>query len=388
MKHAGESAIVCLNAGSSSLKFGVFTSGGDQRLLSGAIDRIGFADASIAVRDHIETERSFDRPADAPNTTAAIDLLLSALEPIQDGHEVAAVAYRVVHGGAKHCRHAEISEEMLAELKRIASFSPEHLPAEIRIIESVRERCPTAKHIACFDTAFHASLPTAARTLALPRRLQRRGIRRYGFHGLSYEYLLAELARIGSPGEANGRVILAHLGNGASLAALKGGRCVDTSMAFSPASGIPMSSRAGDIDPGVLCHLIDSENLSADQLRALVYQESGLLGISETSSDVRDLLAIESEDSRAREALDHFCYQVRKWIGAYAAAIGGLDTLVFSGGIGANSPEIRHRICSGLDFLGVAPGSGQVNIHAIRTDEERVMARIARAFLSPNSTTT
>jgi acetate kinase len=303
------------------------------------------------------------------------------LPGILDGREIAAIGYRVVHGGARYQQHSPISADLLDELNRITSLSPEHLPAEIELIEAFQDVYREPVHIACFDTAFHAGLPTAAKTLPIPRKYQEKGVRRYGFHGLSYEYLMSRLAEVGSPGEAQGRVILAHLGNGSSLAALRDGQCVDTSMAFSPASGLPMGSRTGDIDPGLLCHLAEQESLSTDQLRALVFKQSGLLGISETSSDVRDLLATEQSDHRAAEALEHFCYQTRKWIGAFAAAINGLDTLVFSGGIGANSAEIRERICAGLQFLGVSPGSETVKVHVIPTDEELVIARIAKQFI-------
>ena len=377
MSDLARGVILALNAGSSSVKFAIFESEALERLAGGEIERIGSDEASLHVTSAIAPGADQRTPAEVPDAPAAIGLLISSLPEILAGREIAAIAYRVVHGGERFVDHTRVSDSLLEELRKIISLSPEHLPAAIELMGAFREAYPGAEHTACFDTAFHADLPAVAKTLPLPRRYQEMGMRRFGFHGLSYTYLLAELERIGAPGESAGRVILAHLGNGSSLAALRAGKCVDTSMAFSPASGVPMGSRTGDIDPGALCHLIEQEGLDADQLRHLVFKESGLLGISGTSADVRDLLAIEGDDPRAAEALDHYCYQVRKWIGAFAAALGGLDTLVFSGGIGANSATIRERICSGLGFLGLPPESDRVAVHVIPTDEEIVLARIA-----------
>jgi acetate kinase len=263
------------------------------------------------------------------------------------------------------------------------------MPREIELIETFRRRHPKLPQLACFDTAFHQTMPRVARLLPIPRRFEAMGIQRYGFHGLSYAFLTEELVRLGDPAAKTGRVILAHLGNGASLAAVRDGKSIDTSMGFTPTAGLVMSTRSGDLDPGLAPYLARSEQMSTQQFYDMVNHQSGLLGISETSSDMRDLLAHEKSDARAAEAVALFCYQARKWIGAYAAALGGLDTFVFAGGIGENAPPIRERICDGLNFLGIeldasrnaktAPvisaGAGRVTVRVIRTDEELMIAR-------------
>jgi acetate kinase len=278
---------------------------------------------------------------------------------------------------------------MVADLRVLTLFDPEHLPEEILLTEAFHHRFPDLLQIACFDTAFHHNLPVVARLLPIPRRYEAQGVRRYGFHGLSYAYLMEELASVAGTEAAKGRVILAHLGNGASLAAVRNGKSVDTSMSLTPAAGFPMSTRSGDVDPGLVSYLARTEQMSAKQFDEMVNFKSGLLGISETSSDMSDLLKSEAEDVRAGEAIAIFCYQVRKWIGAFAAALGGLDTLVFAGGIGENAPTIRARICDELGFLGIeldqkrnaehAPwistGTGRVKVRVIRTDEELMIAK-------------
>jgi acetate kinase len=252
--------------------------------------------------------------------------------------------------------------------------------------------------VVCYDTAFHRDMPQVAQLLPIPRRYLRRGIRRYGFHGLSYTYLLEELQRLGDPAAGTGRVILAHLGSGASMAAVKAGRCIDTSMGFTPAAGFMMSTRSGDLDPGLMGYLARHEHLSSAKLQRLVNHESGLLGVSGISGDVRDLLACEGKDFRAEAALELFCYQARKWLAGFAAALGGLDTLVFSGGIGENAAPIRARICQDLAFLGIeldeernaqhAPlisrGTAPVRVRVIPTDEEIVIARTTQEVLQLN----
>jgi acetate kinase len=256
-------------------------------------------------------------------------------------------------------------------------------------MEAFRQRHPQLPQVACFDTAFHRTMPRVATLLPIPRRYETKGVRRYGFHGLSYAYLMKELARLGDPAATAGRVILAHLGSGASLAAVRNGSSIDTSMGFTPTGGTMMSSRSGDLDPGLISHLASTEQMSPSQFRDMVNHASGLLGVSETSSDMRDLLGLEARDVRAAEAIAMFCYQAKKWIGAFAAALNGVDTLVFAGGIGENSPLIRKRICEGLGFLGVelsqhrnaknAPlvsqDSGRVRVRVIRTDEQLMIAR-------------
>ena len=283
---------------------------------------------------------------------------------------------------------ALITKEMVAELRQLKPFDPEHLPEEIQLTEAFHRRFPDLPQVACFDTAFHHDLPRVAQLLPIPRRYEAQGVRRYGFHGLSYAFLMEELARLAGMEAAQGRVILAHLGNGASLAAVHHGKPVDTSMSFTPTAGVPMSTRSGDLDPGLVWYLARTEQMSAKQFNEMVNFQSGLLGVSETSSDMRDLLDHETQDVRAAEAVALFCYQVKKWIGAFAAALGGLDTLVFAGGIGENAPAVRARICDGLGFLGIeleeernaanegviSATASRVAVRVIHTDEERMIA--------------
>ena len=308
---------------------------------------------------------------------------------------VSAVGHRVVHG-MQHSAPERVTPKLIAELHRITPYDPEHLPREIELIETIKKRHPKLPQVACFDTAFHRTMPRVAKILSIPRRYQKLGVERYGFHGLSYSYLMAELRRL-APAAAKGRVILAHLGNGASLAAVYRGRSIDTSMGFTPAAGLVMSTRSGDLDPGLLSFLARREKITPVQFERMVNHESGLLGVSDTSSDVRDLIARESRDRRAAEAIALFCHQAKKWIGSYAAVLGGLDTLVFAGGIGENAPLIRARICSGLDFLGVAldgkrnakngaiisSRGSRVTVRVIPTDEEQMIARSVGTFRFP-----
>ena len=273
---------------------------------------------------------------------------------------------------------------------------PDHLPGEIRLIEMLRQRHPSLPQLACFDTAFHHDMPRLAQLLPIPRRYEALGLRRYGFHGLSYAYLMEELERIAGAEAARGRVILAHLGGGASLAAVHAGRCIDTSMAFTPTAGLPMATRSGDLDPGIAAHLARTEGLTTQRFYEMANHESGLLGISETSGDMRDLLAAEAGDVRAAEAVALFCYQAKKWIGAYAAALGGVDTLVFAGGIGEHAAPVRDRICGGLGFLGIeldparnslhadviSNPAGKATVRVIRTDEELMIARSVCRWLA------
>ena len=302
-------------------------------------------------------------------------------------------------GGDATISPERVTAELIDELRRISSYDPDHLPGEIELIEAFRSRDPDLPQVVCFDTAFHHDMPRVAQIVPIPRRFEAAGVRRYGFHGLSYAYLMEELARVGGPEEARGRVILAHLGAGASLAAVQGGHSIDTTMGFTPASGLVMGTRTGDLDPGLVRFLSRAEGMTADQFDSLVNHKSGLLGVSETSSDVRDLLERQNVDVRAAEAIELFCYQAKKWIGAFAAALGGIDTLVFAGGIGENAPEIRRRICAGLGFLGIAVDEGRnassallistdqgpVKVRVIHTDEELMIARaVARLTALPS----
>lgn len=300
----------------------------------------------------------------------------------------AAIGHRIVHGGPEYYASSIVDEKMLGALRGMEIFDPEHLPEEIRIIEEFRALFPNVPQVACFDTAFHHDLPRVAQTLAIPRRYETEGLRRYGFHGLSYAFLMRELIRLRGENAAQGRVVLAHLGSGASLAAVRDGKPVDTSMAFTPTSGIPMSTRSGDLDPGLAWYFNKKYGMDAKRFNAMVTGESGLLGVSETTGDMKALLGREAEDPRAAEAVALFCYQVKKYIGAYAAALGGLDTLVFSGGIGEQAPKIRAHVLSELGFLGleiddakndmnagtISKEGSRVTVLVIPTDEEAVIA--------------
>jgi acetate kinase len=377
--------VLAINGGSSSIRFAVYQAGGT-RLLSGKIDRIGLKGTTFAAEDPAAQTRATRRLA-AADPGAAAAFLLAWLEAQPVFASIRAVGHRVVHG-MRHARPERITPRLLAELRRLTPYDPDHLPGEIALIEAFGRRQPRWPQIACFDTAFHRSMPPVARRLPLPRRYAAKGVERYGFHGLSYAYLLEELGRL-DPAAARGRVILAHLGSGASLAAVRGGRSRDTSMGFTPASGLVMGTRTGDLDPGVGYFLARTEGMTAAQFQHLVNHESGLLGVSGTSSDLRDLLARAAADPRAAEAVELFCYQARKWIGAFAAALGGLDTLVFSAGIGENAPGIRERICHELGFLGIrldrrrnarnaaviSARSSRVRVRVIPTDEELMIAR-------------
>ena len=379
--------VLAVNGGSSSIRFVIFEASRIlSRRLAGKIDRIGLRGATLVVHGPLGKPQPPKRIA-ASNHLQAVDFLLNWLEVQPAFLSVKAVGHRVVHG-MKHSAPARITPRLLAELRRITPYDPEHLPREIGLIEAIKRRYPKLPQVACFDTAFHRTMPRVAKLLPIPRRYAAKGVERYGFHGLSYSYLMEELQRL-DPVAAKGRVILAHLGNGASLAAIHRGKSIDTSMGFTPAAGLVMSTRSGDLDPGLLSFLARREKMTSVQFEQMVNHGSGLLGISETSSDMRDLLARETRDVRAADAIALFCYQARKWIGAYAAALGGLDTLVFAGGIGENIPVIRQRICGELGFLGVALNpranresaavisrrSGRVRVRVIRTDEELMIAR-------------
>ena len=391
--------ILTINGGSSSIKFALFEVGDALRqTLAGELERIGLPEATLRVKGSNSAD-NFSRPVAAPDHPAAVGALMDWIEEHSGSDALAAVGHRVVHGGPKYSEPQQVTVEMIEELRRFSPFDPEHLPLEIELIEAFRQRQPALPQVACFDTAFHRTMPRVATLLPIPRRYEAAGVRRYGFHGLSYEFLMEELARLGDPAATKGRVILAHLGNGASLAAVRDGKSIDTSMGFTPTAGLVMSTRTGDLDPGLVSYLARTEQMGATQFQEMVNHASGLLGVSETSSDMRDLLDHEMQDVRAAEAVALFCYQAKKWIGAFAAALGGLDTLVFAGGIGENAPRVRERICDGLDFLGIeldqkrnaenAPlissEAGRVKLRVIRTDEEIMIARSVARLLDLGS---
>ncbi len=393
---AADPLILTINGGSSSIKFALFEAGDSlRRILEGRIERIGLPEATLRVNGLTKVD-NFSRPVKATGHTEAVGALMDWIEERIGRGALTAVGHRVVHGGPKYYKPQRITAEMVEDLHRLSPFDSEHLPEEILLTGAFHRRFHDLPQVACFDTAFHHDLPRVARLLPIPRRHEAQGVRRYGFHGLSYAFLMGELARLAGADAAQGRIILAHLGNGASLAAVRDGKPVDTSMSFTPTAGVPMSTRSGDLDPGLLWYLANTENMSAKQFNEMVNFQSGLLGISETSSDMRDLLECEAQDVRAFEAVALFCYQVKKWIGAFAAALGGLHTLVFAGGIGENAPIVRARICDGLEFLGIeldekrnAANAGVISavaspvaVRVIHTDEERMIAHAVCSLLN------
>jgi len=387
-------AVLTINAGSSSIKFALYDIGASpQRTISGKIDRIGLSGTKFSADNPLgQSNRSYGIDADSHGSAA--DFLLSYLISQPAFASVKAVGHRVVHG-MQYSKPQRVTSALLAELRRIVPYDPDHLPREIQLIEAFRQKHPKLPQVACFDTAFHRAMPPVAKSLPIPRRYATKGLQRYGFHGLSYSFLMEELTRLGDPAARKGRVILAHLGNGASLAAVRDGKSIDTSMGFTPASGLMMSTRSGDLDPGIVSYLARLDSMTAVQFEHMVNHESGLLGVSASSSDVRDLLAKESSDHRAALALDMFCYQAKKWIGSFAAALGGVDTLVFAGGIGENAPVIRQRICQDLAFLDIrlnasrntknAPlisaSDAAVSVRVIHTNEELMIARSVSRLL-------
>jgi acetate kinase len=389
--------ILTINGGSSSIRFALFEIGkSSERLLDGKVDRIGSSDATLKVRRVGQQASNLNVEADKPES--AVDALVGWLKAEVRDAAPLGIGHRVVHG-LQHMDPERVTPQLLQELTRLEPYDPEHLPREIQLIEMLQKHYPQTAQVVCFDTAFHRNMPRVARQLPIARKYFDRGVQRYGFHGLSYTFLLAELERLGDPAARRGRVILAHLGGGASMAAVRDGQSIDTSMAFTPTAGLVMSTRSGDLDPGVVSYLLRTESLSARQFETMVNHESGLLGVSESSGDAQDLLNRESGDSRARDALDLFCYQAKKWIGSFSAALGGLDTLVFAGGIGENSAALRARICAGLEYLGVHvdPGRNERNdaiisapgapatLRVIRTDEESVIAAATARVLGLNS---
>lgn len=387
--------ILTINGGSSSIKFSLFEANASlRRLFDGAIERIGLPEAILRVKG-LNAADNFSQGVKVPDHFAAVSVLMDWIEKRGDSETLTAAGHRIVHGGPNYSEAQRITPSMVEELHRLSPFNPQHLPEEILLIKEFQRRFPDLLQVACFDTAFHNGLPRVARLMPIPRRYEAQGVRRYGFHGLSYAFLMGELVRLAGPEAALGRVILAHLGNGASLAAVHEGKPVDTSMGFTPTSGLPMGTRSGDVDPGLASYLARTEHMSTKKFDEMINFQSGLLGISETSSDMQVLLNSEKQDERAAEAVALFCYQVKKGIGAFAAALGGLDQLVFAGGIGENASVVRARICSSLGFLGIEVDQQRNEVHAplissdisrvkvrvIHTDEEIMIARSVIGFL-------
>jgi acetate kinase len=365
--------VLSINCGSSSLKHALFeVEGESERELSrGTVDRIG---------------------SGVSNHAAAAHQVMGDLQRA-GGELPSAIGHRFVHGGPDLSAPARIDDAVLAAVRAVVPLAPLHLPPEIAVVEAIAKAWPRVPQVACFDTAFHRTLAEVAWRYALPADVAGRDLRRYGFHGLSYEYVVSEVGAA-----ALGRAVIAHLGNGASMAAVREGRSVDTTMGFSPTGGLVMGTRLGDVDPGLLVHWL-AEGHDAKELDALVNRRSGLLGLSGTTSDVRDLLARRASDPRAALALDVFAWSARKWVGAMAASLGGIDTLVFTGGIGEHSAEVRAAIVEGLGHLGVRLDAGQngrsegvistdgapCTVRVVKTNEERMVARHAARVVAPRT---
>ena len=384
------SNLITINGGSSSIKFAMYEMAKTPKLIfSGSINRIGLNGTTFNV-NYIDQYENVGYEIYCPGFYEAAIFLILWLKKQTGFDRIKCVGHRIVHG-MNHTHAEVIDATLLKELKRITDYDPDHLPAEIEIIELFRQRCPGVLQVACFDTSFHTTLPRIAKILPIPRRFNQAGVQRYGFHGLSYAFLIEKLKEIAGADRANGRIILAHLGNGASITAVKDGKSLDTSMGFTPAGGCIMGTRSGDLDPGVAWYMMNSEGMNTKQFNHLINHEAGLLGIAETSADMQDLLKIESTDERAAEAVALFCYQLKKWIGSFMAVLEGLDTLVFSGGIGENAPIIRSRICEGLGFTGIAldeeqneqngfeisKADSKVKVLVIPTNEELMIAKCA-----------
>jgi acetate kinase len=381
--------ILTINSGSSSVKFSLFQMGAsEQEILAGSLERIGQRGGLFSAQD-AQGERLQDRHLELKDHDAAFQTLFDWLKEHAPDQELDAIGHRIVHGGAEYTRPHRVTPKMLAALKDLVPLAPDHLPHEIKAIQAVSRIYPDLEQAACFDTSFHRQMPKIAQLYALPRSLWHAGVRRYGFHGLSYEYIISELRKEAGERVANGRVIIAHLGNGASMAAVRAGKSVDTTMGYTPTGGLVMSTRSGDLDPGVVLYLLQERGMKASSVNDMLNQYSGLLGVSGVSSDMKDLLEKEHENPQAAEAIQLFCYQAKKFLGAFVAVLGGLDTLVFTAGIGENAPAIRERICDGLQSFGIqldrdrnqanAPvissEGAPVTVRVMKTDEELMIAR-------------
>lgn len=369
---AGLRSILCMNSGSSSLKFSLYELGGaEERLLAqGMVERIGLDDGAISLR--VAGNAPVGEKGQFPDHESAVSRSFTLLEE-KDVSRPQAVGHRVVHGGPKHTAPEKVDSGLLALLRELVPFAPLHLPSALQVMEDIQHRFPDLPQVACYDTAFHRGMPEVAQRFALPAQYWDEGVLRYGFHGLSYEYIVKALGPA-----AAGRVVIAHLGNGASMAAVKGGQPLDTTMGFTPTGGFMMGTRSGDLDPGVLLYLMREKAYNAERIEQLVNHEAGLLGVSGLSSDMRTLLEQRESQPAANLAVDMFCYQVRKSIGSLSAALGGLDTLVFTGGIGEHAGPVREEICAGLGYLGIRidPSLNREHADTISTSESSCSVRV------------
>jgi acetate kinase len=394
MNHSPDSLILTINSGSSSIKVSLYRLGSREELvLKGQQEGIGQGEGRFVMKD-AAGQALIKQDLSLPDHDAALRTLFDWLKAQDVGGEIGGVGHRVVHGGRRYKVPSLVTPDLVNDVRQLIPFDPLHLPSEIAAIEAVSHVYPEVPQVACFDTSFHRTLPDVARTLAIPKRYAEQGIHRYGFHGLSYEFILEELARVTSPESARGKVVIAHLGSGASMAAVKGGECIDTTMSLTPLGGLVMATRSGDLDPGVVLYLMSVEKLSVEDALRLLNKESGLLGLSGMTADMRTLLD-QQDNPHARLAVDIFCYQARKFVAALASALGGLDTLVFTAGIGEHSPPIRSRICEGLAFIGVeldagrnernedviSSTAGRVSVRVMKTNEELMIARHTQRLL-------
>ena len=388
--------LLTINTGSSSLKAALYRlreDAAETPVLRAEASRIGDRGGGLRLAD-ARGETLDERHDGLPDHATALDALLSRLRERGFDDLLAAVGHRIVHGGDRHREPQRVTPQVLTDLRALVPLDPSHLPQAIAAIEAIGRAYPAVPQVACFDTAFHSRMPRVARLYPLPRRLAEEGIIRYGFHGLSYEYVMGELRRIDREAY-DGRVVVAHLGNGASMAAIRGGVGVDTTMGFTPTGGLVMGTRSGDLDPSVPLFLLEERGLTSTQVSDLVNRRSGLLGVSGTSADMRDLLEREAYDGRAAEAVALFCYQAKKFLGALVATLGGLDALVFTGGIGEHAATVRERVCEGLGFLGIRLDPARNAVHApiissdgtavsvrvVPTDEDLMVARHTRRLI-------
>jgi acetate kinase len=396
MMMAPGSNILTINSGSSSIKFALYRMERDETVIfSGSVGGIGAGSGFFRVKDGAG-KNMVDSSLNIPSHNEALREITEWLKSKTRADPFEAVGHRLVHGGSRFSKTHLVTAQMMETLEELIPYAPDHLPHEIKAIRVFMASYPEVKEVACFDTAFHRTMPTVAQIFALPGDLRQHGVLRYGFHGISYEYLLGELRREAGKEAAAGRIIMAHLGNGASMAAVKEGRSLDTTMGFSPAGGLVMSTRSGDLDPGVLLYLFKEKGLDVPALNHMVNKEGGLLGVSGISPDMKNLLAEEARNARAAQAVELFCYQAKKFLGALAAVLGGLDTLIFAGGIGEKAPSIRRRICENLEFLGIrldwslnetnsaviSRQDSPVTVRVLKTNEELMIARHTRDILS------
>jgi acetate kinase len=386
--------VLTINSGSSSIKFAAFPIGASRPVLKGKAERIGLEGSLFEAVDAAGVQVAHLEET-LPDHESALKLVLASARDATP-HSLVAVGHRVVRGGPEDTDPQPVTPPLLKRIRELIPYLPEHLPHQVAAIEAVERFDASLRQVVCFDTSFHRTMPRVAQLYALPRDLLDEGVLRYGFHGLSYEYVIGEFGRLADERTAGGRVVIAHLGNGCSMAAIRNGRSIDTTMGFTPTGGVMMSSRSGDLDPGVVLFLLQQRKLSAAELSDILNRKSGLAGVSGGSPDMRDLLAREATDPHAAEAIELFCYQARKFLGALAAVLGGLDALIFTAGIGENVPEIRRRICEGMGHLGlvldarandanapvISSKETAASIRVIPTNEELMIARHTVSVIS------